>query len=162
MKTKLLKSIMAPLLFALALATLVAAERTPRGGSIGGRLEGTWEMQLSRTDCAGHVIGTAQSVAIFMAGGTMMESQAPRPQAQKTPGEGVWGHTTDSNYAFRFKYFTFDAQNVFTGWTIISGELTVDGTGDTNTGSASIEVYDPNGNLVTTGCAEVTGTRFGL
>ena len=92
----------------------------------------------------------------------MMESQAPRPQAQKTPGEGVWSHTTDSNYAFRFKYFTFDVQNVFTGWTIISGELTVDGTGDANTGSAIIQVYDTNGNLIATGCAEVVGTRFGL
>ena len=162
MKTKLLKSIMAPLLFALALATLVAAERTPRGGLIGGKLQGTWEMQLRRTDCAGHVIGTAQSIAMFMAGGTMMESQAPRPQAQKTPGEGVWNHTTDSNYAFRFKYFTFDVQNVFTGWTIISGELTVDGTGDANTGSATIQVYDTSGNLIATGCGEVVGARLGL
>jgi hypothetical protein len=92
----------------------------------------------------------------------MMESQAPRPQAQKTPGEGVWRHTTDHNYEFRFKYFTFDAQNVFTGWTIIAGELTVDQSGDANTGSATIQVYDTNGNLVATGCGEVAGTRFEL
>jgi hypothetical protein len=97
-----------------------------------------------------------------MAGGTMMESQAPRPQAQKTPGEGVWRHTTDNNYAVRFKYFTFDAQNVFTGWTIIAAELSVDATGDSNAGSAAIEVYDTNGNLVASGCGEVAGTRFGL
>jgi hypothetical protein len=97
-----------------------------------------------------------------MAGGTMMESQAPRPQAQKTPGEGVWRHTTDHSYAVRFKYFTFDAQNVFTGWTIITAELDVDDTGNANTGSATIQVYDTNGNLVATGCAEVAGTRFEL
>jgi phosphosulfolactate synthase (CoM biosynthesis protein A) len=78
-------------------------------------------------------------------------SQAPRPQAQKTPAEGVWRHTTDNNYAARFKYFTFDAQNVFTGWTIIAAELNVDDTGDANTGSATIQVYDTNGNLVATG-----------
>jgi hypothetical protein len=162
MKTKLVRSIMAPLLVACALVTVVAAESAPGEGAAGGKLQGTWEMQLTLTDCAGHVIGSGQSVAIFMAGGTMMESQAPRPQAQKTPGEGVWRHTTDSNYAFRFKYFTFDPQNVFTGWTIIAGQLTVDETGNANAGSATVKIYNTNGNLVATACAEVAGTRFEL
>ena len=92
----------------------------------------------------------------------MMESQKGIPQTFKTPGEGVWDHTTDNSYAFRFKYFTFSSQNVPTGSVVIAGELTVDQSGDTNAGSASIEVYDPNGNLVASGCAEVAGTRFGL
>jgi hypothetical protein len=162
MKTKLIKGMMAPLLSACALVTLVAAERPPREGTEDGRLQGTWEMQLARTDCADHVIGRGESIAIFMAGGTMIESQAPFPQALKTPGEGVWSHSTDNNYAFRFKYFTFNTSNVFTGWVIIAGELTVDATGNANTGSATIEVYDSNGNLVASACAEVTGTRFGI
>ncbi len=84
------------------------------------------------------------------------------PQALKTPGEGVWRHTIDNDYAFRFKFFTFNAQNVFTGWTIIAGETTVDETGDANVGSATVEVYNPNGVLVATACAETAGTRFGL
>jgi hypothetical protein len=37
---------------------------------------------------------------------------------------------------------------VFTGWTIIAGETAVDETGDANTGSATVKVYDPNGVLV--------------
>jgi len=161
MKTRLVMNLMAPFVVVCALVTMAAATATAQGTQ-GGLLQGTWEMQLSRTDCAGHVVGVAQSVAIFMAGGTMIESQAPRPQAQKTPGEGVWSHTNGNDYAFRFKYFTFDAQNVFTGWTIIGGEITVDTGGNANTGSATIEVYNPNGNLLATGCAEVAGTRFGL
>ena len=91
-----------------------------------------------------------------------MESNAGTPQALKTPGEGVWRHGTDNAYAFRFKFFTFNAQNVFTGWTIIAGETTVDKTGDANTGSATVEVYDPNGVLLVTLCAETAGTRFEL
>ena len=39
----------------------------------------------------------------------MVESNAGTPQALKTPGEGVWRHTTDNTYAFRFKFFTFNA-----------------------------------------------------
>jgi len=61
------------------------------------------------------------------------------------------------------KSFTFNAQNVFTGWGIISGELTVDATGDAFTGhGGTVQVYDPNGVLVATLCAESVGTRFGL
>ena len=161
MKIQLVKRILAPLVVACALVPMVATTAT-RPGTVGGRLQGTWEMQITLTDCAGHVIRSFPSLIEFAAGGTVVESNGGTPQALKTPGEGVWRHTTDNNYAFRIKFFTFSAQNVFTGWTIISGETTVDETGDANTGSATVEVYDPNGVLIATACTEVAGTRFEL
>jgi len=60
------------------------------------------------------------------------------------------------------KSFTFNGQNVFTGWSIISGVLTVYSTGDLFTGPATVEVYDPNGVLLATLCAESSGARFEL
>ena len=120
MKTKLVKSIMAPLVVAFALLPMVAAPAI-RPSMEGGKLQGTWEMQITLTDCAGHVIRSFPSLIEFVAGGTVVESNAGTPQALKTPGEGVWRHTTDNNYAFSFKFFTFNPQNVFTGWTIITG-----------------------------------------
>src|SRR6266481_6483600 len=152
MKIKLVKRILAPLVVACALVPMVATTAT-RPGTVGGRLQGTWEVQITLTDCAGHVIRSFPSLLEFVAGGTVVESNAGTPQALKTPGEGVWHHTTDNDFAFRFKFFTFDDQNVFTGWTIIAGETTVDSTGDANTGSATVEVYDPNGVLLVTLCA---------
>jgi hypothetical protein len=73
------------------------------------------------------------------------EASAGTPPALRTGGKGVWSHTADSTYAFPFKDFNFNAQNVFTGWTIITGETTVDATGNANSGPATVEVYDPNG-----------------
>ena len=90
------------------------------------------------------------------------EASSSRPPALRTGGKGVWSHTTDSSYAFRFKDFMFNAQTVFTGWVIITGETTVDATGNANAGTATIQVYDPNGNLIATACAGVSGTRFEL
>jgi len=151
------------LVFASLIALTVASGQEPRPvGTVGGRLQGTWEMQITLTDCAGHVIRSLPSLIEFAAGGTVVESNGGTPPALKTPGEGVWGHTTDSKYAFRFKFFTFNAQNVFTGWTIIAGETAVDSSGDANTGTATVEIYDPNGNLVASLCAETVGTRFEL
>src|SRR6266550_4306788 len=161
MKTKLVKSIMAPLVVAFALLTTVAATAFGQGTQ-GGQLQGTWEMQITLTDCAGHVIRSFPSLIEFARGGTVVESNAGTPQALKTPGEGVWRHSTDNAYAFRFKFFTFNTSNVFTGWTIIAGETNVDSTGNTNAGSATVKVYDPNGNLLATLCAETAGTRFEL
>src|SRR5881398_2163527 len=161
MKTKLVKSIMAPLVVAFALLPMVAAPAI-RPSMEGGKLQGTWEMQITLTDCAGHVIRSFPSLIEYAAGGTVVESNGGTPQALKTPGEGVWRHTTNNNYAFRFKFFTFNSLNVFTGWTIIAGETTVDSTGNANTGSATVKVYDPNGVLLATVCAKTAGTRFEL
>ena len=161
MRTKLVRNIMAPLVVAFALLPMVAAPAV-RPSMEGGKLQGTWEMQITLTDCAGHVIRSFPSLIEFVAGGTVVESNAGTPQALKTPGEGAWRHTTDSNYAFSFKFFTFNPQNVFTGWTIITGETTVDETGNANAGSATVKVYDPNGVLLVSLCAETAGTRFEL
>ena len=152
---------MASLVVACASLTMIVATATGQGTQ-GGTLQGTWEMQITLTDCAGHVIRSFPSLIEYAAGGTVVESNGGTPQALKTPGEGVWRHTTDNNYAFRFKFFTFNPQNIFTGWTIIAGETTVDSTGNANTGSATVKVYDPNGVLLATVCAETVGTRFEL
>jgi hypothetical protein len=145
----------------LALASLVAVTIASGQGTEGGRIQGVWEQQTSVTDCAGHVIRSFRVMLTFHQGGTMMDGPST-PPALRTPAQGVWSHTADGNYAFRMKTFTFDAQNVFTGWTIIAGELTVDQTGNANSGPATVEVYDPNGNLLASLCAETVGTRFEL
>ena len=162
MTPKLLKSIMAPLVVACGLLTLVAAERPPRQGAQGGRLEGTWNMQITVTDCSGHVIRSFPTLVAFIAGGTLTEASGGTAPALQTGGKGVWSHTTDSIYAFRFKDFTFNAQNVFTGWVIIAGETTVDQSGDANAGPATVEVYNASGVLLVTLCADAVGTRFEL
>ena len=161
MKTKLVKGIMAPLVAVFALVTMVAPTASGQG-TIGGSLQGTWEMRITLTDCAGHVIRSFPSLVEFTAGGTVVESNAGTPQALKTPGEGVWSHTTDNTYAFRFKFFTFNTSNVFTGWTIIAGTTTVNSTGDTNAGSATVKVYNTSGFLLVSLCASTAGTRFKL
>jgi hypothetical protein len=162
MRAKLVRNIMAPLLFACVLTTLVAAERPPREGMVGGRLEGTWNMQITVTDCSGHVIRSFPTLVVFMAGGTLTEASGGTAPALQTGGKGVWSHTTGNNYAFRFKDFTFNTSNVFTGWVIITGETTVDSTGNANAGPATVQVYDPNGNLLVSLCADAAGTRFEL
>ena len=162
MKTRLVKTLMALLLGACALVTVVAAETAPGEGPAGGKLEGTWNTQITLNDCSGHVIRSFPTLVVFIEKGTLTEASGGIAPALQTGGKGVWSHTRDHSYAFRFKDFTFNAQNVFTGWVIITGETTVDNTGNANSGPATVEVYNANGILVASLCADSAGTRFEL
>jgi hypothetical protein len=162
MKRKLIKAFcMAGGLAMLLTMGTLNTSMAQRGG--GGRLEGAWNTQVTVIDCqTGNPIFTFANMPVFAAGGTMTEATSGTAPALRTSGGGVWRHTTGNNYVFRFKSFNFNAQNVFTGWTIIQADASLDSTGDAYTSSATIEVYNPNGVLVGTGCAETAGTRFEL
>jgi len=162
MKTRLVRNVLAALLSACALATLPAAETPSRGEGHGGKLEGTWNMQITANDCAGHVIRSFPTLVAFSSGGTLNEASGGTAPALQTGGKGVWSHTTDSTYAFRFKDFNFNSSYVLTGWSIISGTTTVDATGNANAGPATVEIYNASGVLVATFCADAVGTRFEL
>jgi hypothetical protein len=162
MKAKLIRRIMGSLLVGVASVTMLAATASGQGTE-GGRLEGTWDTQVSIINCQTRdVITTFPSLVIFMAGGTMIESTSGIPQALKTPGEGVWRHTAANTYLIRFKSFNFNAMNVFTGWTIIQHEVRLDSTGNASTSSGTAEIYNPSGLLIASGCSTAVGTRFGF
>ncbi len=140
------------------------AERTQEnssGQSGGGRLEGTWDVQVTIRNCqTGAAIRTFASIGTFMSGGTLLDSTSGIPQALKTPGQGVWSHVSENTYRFSVKSFSFDAGGNFTGWTIIRHEAALNAKATEYTSAGTAEVYAPNGNLVFTGCSTTTATRF--
>lgn len=126
-----------------------------------GKLEGTWDAQVTIRNCQNDAeIRTFASIGTFMSGGTMLDSTSGTPQALKTPGHGVWSHIDGRNYRFKFKSFSFDAGGNFTGWTIINHEARLNRRADAYKSAGTAEVYDPNGNLIFTGCSTTTATRF--
>ena len=162
MITKLARNIMAALLLVCTLTTVIAAEAAPAEVRAAGKLEGTWSMQITLNDCSGHVIRSFPTLVAFSSGGTLNEASGGTAPALATGGKGVWSHTTHHSYAFRFKDFNFNSSYVLTGWSIISGELTVDETGTSSAGPATVEVYNASGVLLATVCADALGTRFEL
>ncbi|MEO7673001.1 MAG: hypothetical protein ABIU09_02860, partial [Pyrinomonadaceae bacterium] len=118
-------------------------------------------VQVTIRNCqTGAAIRTFPSVGTFMSGGTTLDSTSGVPQALKTPGQGVWSHVGGNTYRFKFKSFSFDAANNFTGWTIIQHQANLDHSGDQYESGGTAEVYAPNGSLLFTGCSTTTATRF--
>lgn len=148
----------------IALVICLSAMFTPAWGSGeggGGRLEGTWDVQVTIRNCqTGAEIRSFASVTTFMFGGTTLDSTSGTPQAQRTPGQGVWSHVSGHTYRFSFKTFSFDAGGNFTGWTKITHEALLDSNGTQYSSAGTAEVYGPNGTLLFTGCSTTTATRF--
>lgn len=148
----------------MALALLLSAMFAPTwvsGESGGGRLEGTWNVQVTLRNCqTGAEIRNFASLTTFMFGGTTLDSTSGIPQALKTPGHGVWSHVSGNTYRFSFKSFSFDPAGNFTGSTKITHEAELASNGTEYSSAGTAEVYDPNGNLTFTGCSTTTATRF--
>jgi hypothetical protein len=131
------------------------------GNGLGGRLEGTWNVRVTIRDCvSGAEIRSFDSLTIFMAGGTMIDSTSGIPQALKTPGQGIWEHAGGNTYRFKFKSFSFDAAGNFTGWTIIQHQATLNSAADAYISAGTAKIYSPFGNLLATGCSTTVVTRF--
>lgn len=166
MKSNVVKIVGGMVLAVLVISTLtlglVSAQddsKSQNGG--GGRLEGTWDAQVTIRNCqTGAEIRTFPSIGTFMSGGTFLDSSSGTPQSLRTPGQGVWSHISGNTYRLKFKSFSFDAGGNFTGWTIINHEVSLNSTADAYDSAGTAEVYAPNGNLIFTGCSTTTATRF--
>jgi hypothetical protein len=94
MKTQLLKTIMAPLLVACALVTMVAPTATGQR-TVGGKLEGAWNVTVNICNNG----PTVTRLNTFMFGGTMQEFAAfvsPLVPVRRGPGHGVWERRAES------------------------------------------------------------------
>ncbi len=139
-------------------------------GRRGNELEGTWDVQVTVRNCqTGVAIRTYPELQTFMLGGTMLASTSGIPPSRVTPGQGVWSHAGGNNYRFKFKDFNFDENGNFTGWVIIKHEANLTPQisrrpgavkADKYESAGTAEVYNANGNLLFTGCATETATRF--
>ena len=112
---------MAPLVVACALLTIVAATAAGQGTQGGnsrdlGDANNSKRLRRSRDK----EFSDTNRIRGGRHGGPSRMGAHPRPC--KTAGKGLWRHATDNNYAFRFKFFTFNLPYVFTGWMIIAGD----------------------------------------
>ena len=160
MRNTFLKTIVRVAL-AISLLTMFATQKASSKQGGGGRLDGTWDVQVTLRNClTGAEIRTFPELTTFMFGGTMLDSTSGIPQGLKTPGQGVWNHVGGNTYRFSFKSLNFNSGGTFTGWTNVTHDATLNSDSSEYSSVGSAEVYDANGNLIFTGCSTTTATRF--
>jgi hypothetical protein len=127
-------------------------------------IEGVWRTAVTPRNCqTDAAILTLSGLFTFNEGGTMAEygiGPGSNP-ALRSPGHGVWQREHGwQDYSFAFTYYRYDASGVFLGSQRVRATLELGAGGDQFASRSAIEVLDPTGAVLGTGCATAVGTRF--
>ena len=121
-------------------------------------IEGTWLTTVTPVNCeTGAPVGPAfPGILSFNKGGTMSGTSTVAASVF-----GVWARSGGwENYTFAFTNFRYNTSGVMIGRQVVRQTVKLGPSGDEFTSKGTLEILDPNGNQIGTGCANATGTRF--
>jgi hypothetical protein len=132
-------------------------DRAPQSRSI----EGVWRTTVTVRNCqTGAAIATFRGLSTYNQGGTMSENAASSNPALRSASHGIWKQEVRGTYSVSFVFLRFNPDGTFAGTQRTTAINEITGEGNTYDSTASIEVRDPNDNLLFTGCATATAIRF--
>ena len=122
------------------------------------RIEGVWDISVTGRSCAtGAALFTGRVIHMFIDGGTLTEIA---DRANRSAGLGIWRHLGGNSYAAVHKWIEYTTAGGDNGTTVVTREIELSENGDKFTAKATSEVFNVAGQLIGTGCATSTGTRF--
>jgi hypothetical protein len=122
------------------------------------QLEGSWMLTVSAVVPPGAPVPPSRtSYASFARGGVAILSE--RQAAFVNPAYGSWEHQGSNEFAFTVRTDAFTATGNFLGTVKISNKITLTDQ-DEFVSVGQLEVRDPAGNLIFSGCATARGQRI--
>jgi hypothetical protein len=124
-------------------------------------LEGTWQVQIALRDCqTGDPLGTPfVSLVTYARGGTVTATTARVCPALLSPFFGVWTNTGAHTYSSVAQAFLFNPAGAWTGTQTLRQWIAFSSP-DQYTVTATIEIANPAGTVVSSGCATAVGARM--
>lgn len=127
-------------------------------------LEGSWDVQTTPRNCmTGVPMGAATpSMFTFMQGGTTSEFGTRNSPTLRGPSHGIWSRASEFHplYTSAFQFFRFNADGTHAGRQIVRQQIILSNDGNSFTSSATAQVLDAGGNVISNGCSNGVGTRF--
>ena len=155
MKKITLKSLVSTMALAALILTPASLSAQP-----GASLEGAWDSQVTNTDCNGNILAAFRSFEAFHQGGTVTITGNLNSPALSSPGIGTWQRTGMRTFNATFQFFTFNPDGSFAGTVKITTQIHLSAHGDSFTSTSTFAVYDPDGNLIFSGCGTEVATRL--
>ena len=140
-------------LMALLTCTFLATSAT--AGS-GGPLVGLWKTEVTVTNCQGVTLKTLEAYTTYHQDGTLSNTDT---NGLTGPGSGTWQNLGGGSFSSTIRSFSFDANGINTGEGKITQTIQMAPDKMSFTGTATVEIFDVNGNLVATLCASGVATR---
>lgn len=129
-------------------------------------LEGVWRVATTPRNCVtGVPIPTAafEALLTFHKGGTLSAwFQNSTITITRSPSHGLWQRERGwGDYSFKFVHLRYNlATGAYLGSQVARGTLRLGESGDEFTTDSQTQLFDVNGNLTITSCANTVGTRF--
>lgn len=159
-----LKTKITMITLAVAPTTLLvwSADRPPQKPTP--TIEGVWEVTRGGVNCddPNQQVGPRfPAIMSFHQDGTVIGSaKSPVTGPFDTPEYGSWRREPGShNYSFRELQYRYDGSGTFLGSLVLTANVELTDAASFIYG-ATIEISDPNGNLITTLCGGGAATRF--
>ena len=145
------------------LSGFLIAVAAPRGqaeeNNEWGKLEGTWLTEVSERVCGTTtVLRTFPAINTFNKGETMIDTTTGISPGMRTPGMGKWEKTGPHTYSATSVAFIFGPTGAWTATQTLKHVIKVNG--DENSFDSTVEIKDPAGNVLATGCALAVGHRM--
>lgn len=123
------------------------------------RIEGVWDSRVTIINCqTGNPITTFRAMDVFIRGGSLVDTNAS-PPTTRGPGFGRWEHLGGRQYSATFRFFLYNTDGTFAGVRRVTQTIELGQSSNDHTSTVSIEVFDPNDNLIGTACATATAIR---
>ena len=126
-------------------------------------IEGVWQKTICRANCeSGECLESPipELRTFYRDGTTTAYNNPPGTGPVDTPEVGVWQREPGrQNYSFHDIAYLYDENGAFAGSGQVTGSLHLT-SANSFTESATIAVYDADGNLLFTFCGHSEGTRF--
>lgn len=124
-------------------------------------IEGVWQTTVTVRNCqTGAPFATFRGLSTYNQGGTMSEFAASSSPVLRSASQGIWKQEVRGTYSASFMFLRFNPDGTFAGTQKTTAINEITGEGNTYDSTASIEVRDPNNNVLFTGCATATAIRF--
>jgi hypothetical protein len=136
-----------------ALAAFSQGSSDDPGGTTAPELEASWRVVVTPI---GAPIPPFLTFSTFGRGGTFLESTQPG----QGPGHGVWRRSGGHSFGITFEKILFSPNGSFGGTLKVREAIQLNPSGDSYTGDATAEAFDPSGRLVGSFCAKTQGIRI--
>ncbi len=123
-------------------------------------LEGVWNAQVTSTDCNGHILMAFRGLNAFHEGGTLTFIGNGNPELGNVV-LGTWQRTGGMRtFNATFQGFNFNPDGSFAGTLKVASQIHLSTDGNSYTSTDTFAVYDPDGNLIFSGCITEVATRL--
>jgi hypothetical protein len=123
----------------------------------GNAVEGVWQVVVTFLDCQTRVPqGSIRTLRTIAQGGTLSETNPSFPGS----GHGIWKRTSGQQYTVNLAFYAYEPNGDFAGNAKIKEYIRLGQNANSYTSISTFEFFDPNGNVVDSGCSTESAIRF--